>query len=72
MQAGDTHKDTSSSIIEQDKDDALEAQTTCTAHCCASVEEGFQPIDKTTLDMIATEKRSFQPQWYTEAVPLVD
>lgn len=59
-------RENASSIIQQDKDDALESQTTCTAHCCASVEKKFQPVDKATLDMIATEKRNFQPQWYKQ------
>ena len=60
------HEDTTSSSITQEDKDTLEAQTTCTAHCCFSDEKGFQPVDKSTLDMIATEKRNFQPQWYKQ------
>ena len=41
------HKDaTSSSVIQQDKEDALEAQTACAACCCFSDEKAFQPVDK--------------------------
>ena len=44
------HEDTnSSSITQEDKEDTLEAQTTCSAHCCSSNEKGFQPMDKPTL-----------------------
>lgn len=32
----------------------------------SSVEKRFQPVDKATLDMIATEKRNFQLQWYKQ------
>ena len=47
------------SFIQQDMEDALEAQTACTARCCSSDEKGFQPVDKPTLDMIATQKGTF-------------
>ena len=47
------------------KEDTLEAQSTCSGHC-SSYEKGFQPVDKPTLDMIATEKMNFQPQWYKQ------
>ena len=59
------HEDTNSSSITQEDEDTLEAQTTCSARC-SSNEKGFQPVDKPTLDMIATEKRNFQPQWYKQ------
>ena len=57
---------TSSSVIQQDKEEALKAQTACVAHCCSSDEKGFQPVDNPTGDIIATEKRNFQPQWYKQ------
>jgi hypothetical protein len=48
------HEDTTSSTVtQQDKEDAPEAQAACTAHCCSDG-KGFQPVDKPTLDMIAT------------------
>ena len=43
-----------------------QVHTTCTARCCSSLVERFQPVDKATLDMIASEKRNFQPQWYKQ------
>ena len=52
------HEDMNSpSITQEDKEDTLEAQSTCSGHCCSSYEKGFQPVDKPTLDMIATEKK---------------
>ena len=37
---------TSSSVIQQDKEDVLEAQPACAAYCCCSDEKGFQPVDR--------------------------
>ena len=61
------HEDhsTSSTIIQPDEAALEVAQAACTAQCCSN-EKGFQPVDKPTLDMIATEKRHFQPQWYKQ------
>ena len=50
-------------LITQEDKDILEAQTTC-AHC--SDEKGFQPVDKPTLDMIATEKKGTSSLWYKQ------
>ena len=52
----------SSPVVEQDSEDVLNV---CAGHC-SSDEKGYQPVDRPTLDMIATEKRNFQPRWYKQ------